>query len=180
MISRRHFLALLSGVPLVGDILTPHNRSGDAWAQFASDLADTLADLGEDEFLISVVKKNWHYVQFAGQGNSGMRVEARSNAYTDATDRLSEQACAQLLSLGWKAPTYVPDRCRAESNEPAGSPNYFMDIGVPVPYHSVARLAAETLRGPFAASDPGELQYKAFSNGEGAIRFPNLRIPRTW
>ncbi len=191
MISRRNFVAFLSAVPLVGNAFAPtpqHNplppghpapeSNEQAWAQFASDLADALADLDEDEFLIITTKKDGYYVQFAAQGNFGMRLEATSNAYTDDNNKLSEQACAKLLNLGWNAPTCVPDDFHPERHDPDGSPNYFLDVGVPLPYGSVASLAVNTLRAVFGATHPGELQYKAFANRDGNIRFPNLRIAR--
>src|SRR6266568_8978940 len=85
MISRRNFVAFLSAVPLFGNALTPrpqHNplppvhptpeSSEQAWARFAADLADALADLDEDEFLMITTKKDRYYVHFAAQGNFGM------------------------------------------------------------------------------------------------------------
>jgi type III secretion system-like peptide-binding chaperone len=140
MISRRKFVAFLSAVSLVGKALAPnmqHNAllppghpapecAEEAWAQFASELAHTLADLDEDEFLAITKKKDWYYVQFAAQGSFGMRAEATSNGYLNDDAKLSEQACAKLLNLGWNAPTYVPDDFYPERNDPDGSPNYFL------------------------------------------------------
>jgi len=57
-----------------------------------------------------------------------------------------------------------------------GSPNYFLDVNVPVPCRSVANLAINTLREVFGAKHPGELQYRAFAKHGGDIEFRNLRI----
>src|SRR6266496_238688 len=89
------------------------------------------------------------------------------SAYTDDNNKLSEQACANLLNLGWNAPTYAPDDFHSERHDPDGSPTYFLDVGVPLPYGSVASFAVNTLRAVFGATHPGELQYKVFANGHG-------------
>ena len=72
----------------------------------------------------------------------------------------------------------MPNDFHPERNDPDGSPNYFLDIGVPLPYGSVASLAVNTLGGVFDATHPGELQCKAFAKGGDNIRFPSLRIAR--
>ncbi len=41
MISRRNFVALLSAVRFVGDMLPPKESDGPAWRQFARSLAET-------------------------------------------------------------------------------------------------------------------------------------------
>lgn len=186
MISRRKFVGFLSAVPLVGSALSSEQQLNQllrasestekAWTRFTNDLADALADLDEDEHLIIEKKKGWHYVQFAAGGKFGMRAEAVSNGYLDDNHRLSEEACTRLLNLGWDAPTHIPDD--PKTKHPDGSPNYFVDVGVPVPYGAMATLAVNTLRGVFGVGHPGGLRYKAFANGSVDIRFPRLRIAR--
>jgi hypothetical protein len=157
---------------------TPQPNAEKAWAEFELELSRALADLSEDEFLIIETKKDQYFVQFAGQGGFGMRMESVSNAYLDDGRRLSEEACANLQALGWNAPTNIPDHLDPEGHKPDGSPNYYLDIDIPVPYSSLATLAVKTLRGIFGAMHPGELQYRAFAEGGDGIRFPNLRIVR--
>jgi len=158
--------------------IRPQSATKEAWALFEGELASSVADLDEDEFLIITMKKNHYFVQFAGQGGFGMRVEAVSNAYLKDGRKLSEAACMKLLAFGWNPPTKVPDELDEEGHKPDGSPNYFLDIDSPVPYGSVASLAVRTLRDIFGAMHPGELQYKAFGKDDCNIRFPNLRIAR--
>ena len=107
-----------------------------------------------------------------------MWAEAVSNGYLDAKRKLSDNACRKLLQLGWNAPTVIPDPIHdARGYKGYGAPNYFVDVNVPVPYHSLANLAVKTLREVFRATHPGELQYTAFAKHGGKIDFPNLRIP---
>lgn len=188
MISRRQFVNFLSALPLVGNGLVKYEQQHIhfsvqeskelAWGYFASNLADALADLDEDEFLILTIKENFRYVQFAAQGKFGLRAEARSNAYEYCGNALSKQACAKLLDWGWKAPNQRPDNEDDKIRYPDGSPNYFLDVAAPVPYASVADLAVNTLRNVFGAQHPGVLEYKSFAKDGGDIRFPHLRIKR--
>jgi hypothetical protein len=146
------------------------------WWQFRVRLAAALGDLSEDEYLVISYKFADYFVQFAAQGPHGMRVEAVSNTYIDEHARLLQRAYQLLLTLGWNAPTYVP----AEGvPEPAdGSPNFYLDAAVPVPYATLASLAVATLRRVYGVRHPGELEYSAYSDSETSIRFPLLGIKR--
>lgn len=152
--------------------------AAEAWKQLAHELAIALADLDEDEFLVISDKASGYFVQFAGQGNFGMRVEAVSNQYLDEDKKLSESACEALLQLGWNAPTNLPDELESEGHKSEGSPNFFLDIAPPIPYETLGTLATKTLRKVFNVGHPGELQYSAFSDKNASIRFPHLRITR--
>ena len=55
----------------------------EAWEQLEGEIARSIADLDDDEFLIITRKDRHYFVQFAGQGGFGMRVEAVSNAYLE-------------------------------------------------------------------------------------------------
>jgi hypothetical protein len=150
----------------------------EAWTQFADELTRCIANLDEDEFLIVDTKQSGYFVQFAGRGGFGIRAEAVSNAYLDDRRKLSEDACMKLLELGWNAPTNIPDHLEPGGHPPDGSPNYFLEIALPVPYKAVARLAVDTLQQIFGVMHPGGLRYKAFATGGVKIRFPNLPIAR--
>ena len=156
----------------------PQLTTEEAWVQLEGELTRSIADLNENEFLIITTKKKLYFVQFAAQGGFGMRVEAVSNAYLADGRELSEDACTNLLTLGWNSPTYIPEELGEEDRRPDGSPNCFLDIDSPVPYNLVASLAVRTLREIFGAIHPGGLQYKALGKGDCSIRFPNLRIAR--
>ena len=147
----------------------------DSWTAFERSLADSIRDLGEDEFLVIERKNTHHFVQFAAQGFFGLRAEAAANAYQPKSERNPELG-GRLMQMGWKSPTYVQS---LHNQEPAdGSPNFYLDVASPVPYAEISALAVETLRGPFGARHPGELQYEAFSSASVSIRFPQLGIKR--
>jgi hypothetical protein len=145
------------------------------WERFTGDLALCLADLSEDEFLVLSSKSKDYYVQFAAQGQFGMRAEAASNAYIEpANARLSTDAYVALRKLGWKLPTRVPN----SGPDPDGSPNFFMDLSSSGGFGSIAGIAVQTFRRVYHIHHPGQLQYKSFSRAGAQIRFPTLRIKR--
>ncbi len=179
MSTRRSFIGLISTLPLVADPLAfLFSRSRGLWSEFTDHLAEALACLEEDEYLIISTISGSYYVQFAAYDDFALRAEAVSNGYLAGENRLSLLACAKVLGLGWNRPTHLPAAADGPAKDPHGSPNYFLDFEAPVPYGSVAALASETLQYVFGATDPGTLEYKAFSQGGSSIRFPHLRIAR--
>jgi hypothetical protein len=175
MIDRRTFLALISAVPPVCKAMLANHAE---WHRFARELSRALGLLSEKQFLILETKESY-YVQFAAGGSLGMRAEAVSNGYLHfyGEKKLSEQACSRLIRLGWNAPTIIPDPVSDRRGYKGyGSPNFFLNLDVPVPYQCLANLAASTLRGVFGARNPGELRYTAFAKRGGNIQFPNLGI----
>ncbi len=185
MITRRSFIGFISAAPLVVTSFAPSLGYAlrwvsirYSWSEFTDLLADALAALEQDEYLIVSKKDSWYYVQFAADDDFTLRAEAVSNGYLDGEHRLSLPACAKLLGFGWNRPTYLPADADGPAKHPWGSPNYFLDFRAPVPYGSVATLASHTLRHVFGAEDPGTLAYKAFSPDGSSIRFPHLRLAR--
>jgi tetratricopeptide (TPR) repeat protein len=150
--------------------------SADAWVELERNLAVALADLENDAFLIVASKAEHYFVQFAGQGQHGMRAEAVSNTFIRPEVQLSETACRDLVRLGWKAPTYVPTKGVGEPAD--GSPNYYLEAATPVPHARLAALAVQTLRRVYRVRHPGELTYKAFAEDKTSIRFPLLKVQR--
>jgi Flp pilus assembly protein TadD len=117
-----------------------------------------------------------YFVQFAGQGDHGMRAEAVSNTFITHSARLSDEACQELRNLGWSLPTYVPSEGTQDPAE--GSPNFYVEVGAPVPYARLAGLGIKTLRAIYHIRHPEELAYKSFSRDGVSIRFPLLKITR--
>jgi len=150
--------------------------STGAWSEFRRNLGEALRALEEDEYLILLAKAEDQYVQFAGQGDHGMRAETVSNTFITQSARLSDEACEKLRNLGWSPPTYVPSEGAQEPAE--GSANFYVDAGVPVPYARLAALAVRTLRAIYHIRHPKELTYNSLSRNGVAIRFPRLKIPR--
>lgn len=149
-----------------------------AWRHFAGRLSEAIGALEEDEYLIVLVKRSNHFVQFAAQGACGMRAEAVSNYYLPEPDSLSEAQHAALLALGWRAPTNLPEGLAASWHRPDGSSNYFLDLAPPVNHAALALLAVATFVQVLDAAHPGELEYQAFSEDGASIRFPSLAIRR--
>jgi hypothetical protein len=133
------------------------------WSGFTDDLSHRLAKLAEDQYLIVSFEPANYYVQFAGQGNSGIRAEAVSNNYLvpPYTPLTAEQA-EQLVKLGWHPPTVQTPSKPNEPHKPAGSPNFFLHLLAPVDFQAVAELATRALRDVYQVGHPGELKYTAF------------------
>jgi len=146
------------------------------WDRLTDNLSACLADLSEDEFLIVSSKTANHFVQFAAQGQFGMRIEATSNVYVAPPEAvLSADAYSVMEKLGWNSPTGVPG---SEPRDPDGSPNFYLDLASPVDFRRVAAMAVKTLREIYHISHPGQLQYKSFGSSGTEIRFPTLRLKR--
>jgi hypothetical protein len=159
-------------------VLAPMKEQASAdqeWERFTGDLALCLADLSEDEYLVLTAKRVNYFIQFAAQGQFGMRAEATSNVYVEPPGAvLSADAYEAMKQLGWRLPTEVPD----SPPDPDGSPNFFMDLSNPIDFGSLAALAVQTFRLVYHIDHPGKLRYKSFSSGGADIRFPTLRLKR--
>lgn len=160
----------------LGGVKAPPSAD-QAWQEFESALASALDDLDEDEYLVIALKPTGGFVQFAAQGAHGMRVEAVSNAYLPESAQLSQSAATELVNLGWNAPTFVPVQGVQEPAE--GSPNFYLDAAMPVPYARLAGLAVGSLRKVYLARHPGELEYSARGPKGMQIRFPSLKLKRS-
>ena len=153
-------------------------RLSQAWPSFTRKLADVLAHLGEDQYLVISAKCAHRYVQFAGQGSFGLRVEATSNHYLAAGDRLTRRQLAALKSRGWLAPSGSA-KASTPRKDPDGSPNFYVDFELPVPFGEVAELAVDTFSTIFGIIHPGELEYNAFEADGDTILLPELGLKRT-
>lgn len=143
------------------------------WRLFADRLVAALATLKEERNLVLAAEHRQRFVQFAGSGASGLRVESVSNAYLAETDQLSADELAALIAAGWRSPTHAPDATKAEK-DPAGSPNFFADFDAPVPLDEVADLAVRTLAQVFEVSHPDQLEYDAFDTEGNEMSFPGF------
>jgi hypothetical protein len=111
-----------------------------AWPAFDEALAEGLAALTEDQFLVMSVKRcrsssadgvdgAARFVQFVAQGAYGLRAEAASNNYLVGADRLGPEQEDALVAIGWQPPTSDADT--APIDDPDGSPNHFRDWPAP-------------------------------------------------
>ena len=153
---------------------SPQKRSV-AWLPFVQTLANVLGHLQEDQYLVITVKRSNLYVQFAGQGSYGMRVETPSNGYLVKSEKLKKCQLVALENAGWSAPTGTPKQSTPQKN-PDGSPNYFVDFPAPVVYDRVARLTVSTLVEILEVSHPGMLEYDAFDAEGSPVQLPELGL----
>jgi len=177
--------------------LVPTPTADAEWARLMKDLSLCLADLVEDDYLILSHKQENYYVQFAAQGQFGMRAEAASNTYIDPEEaRLTPDDYVTMAELGWRIPTgtiqepgrqvldltgHLP-RIFTENPDTVpdvdGSPNFFVNAANPVDFAVLSELTVRTFREVYRVGHPGMLQYRAFNRNDVQIRFPTLRLKR--
>ena len=126
-----------------------------AWAAFEARLADALASLKPETFLILAVASaepggSGRYVQFANGGRQGFRAEASGNHYLAEASALTPDEEEELARCGWQWPAMSGDIGRNFSRE---WPN-------PAPWAEVAGLAIRTLRDVFQIAEPSALRYQ--------------------
>ncbi len=147
------------------------------WHGFANALGKTLAQMAEDQFLILLCKGSSRFVQFATQ-HKNIRVEASSNYFLSGRDALSAKDIKALRRLGWLPPTGTPAQATPE-RDPDGSPNFFLEVTLPVDFTQLATLLIKTLSAVMGVPHEGYLAYTAFGvNGGGDVSYPNLGIKR--
>ena len=147
------------------------------WTTLAGTLANCLADLEEDEFLIISYKRANYFVQFAAQGSFGMRAEASCNSFIEPEASLIDDQYATMAGLGWQRATELVSESGV-SDDPDGSPNFFLAITGPVNHSALGQLAVKTFRTVYGVTHPGDLQYSSFGENGLLIRFPTLGLKR--
>ena len=145
-----------------------------AWTKLACAIASCLAELQEDEFLITSYKRANYFVQFAANGGFGMRAEASCNSFIEPEASLIDDQYAAMAGLGWQRATELLAESGA-SADPNGSPNFFVDVATPVNYAALGQLAVATFRTVYGVAHPGDLQYSSLGENGLSIRFPSRR-----
>ena len=148
-----------------------------AWFELADRLAKVLKNMQEDQFLVLSVKRSGLYVQFAGQGSYGLRMETTSNQYLSKMEQITNDQIAMLGTLGWKQPSKSADDEIPDKN-PDGSPNFFIDHPVPVPFDAVSDLTIRTFAEVLQVPHPGYLEYDAFDSDNNSYPVTDLRLKR--
>lgn len=148
-----------------------------AWPKFQAALAQVLVRLAEDQYLVISFKDAHRFVQFAGEGAYGLRLETISNHYLEPSDQLDDQQLAALRALGWQDPTRPPPESTPKA-DPDGSPNHFVDMATPVDFAVASELAVRTLVDVLGVSHPGLLVYNAFERGGDSLVFAELGLKR--
>ena len=162
-------------IPLEYPSISSGNHSGD-WIAFEKKLTSVLAKLKDNQYLVLPIKSSNQFIQFAAQGEAGMRIEATSNHYLTGSEKLTKKQIATLIDAGWRKPTNSPQTSTA-ANDPHGSPNFFVDIEAPIRFEETAKLAVTTLANVFHIPDTTYLHYSAFDKNMEPIFFPELDLP---
>ena len=147
-----------------------------AWGSFITKLATVLRELAEDQILVISAKKSAEdVVQFIGQGSWGIRIEVISNFFRPDQNQLTEAQISCLIELGWNCPSGSAQEA-TPALQPNGSPNFCLDIPIPVNFIELAETAICTLSKVFGVGHPGQLQYQSFAEFGNSIALPKLGL----
>lgn len=143
-----------------------------AWDTFRERLADHIAQMADDDYLILNAQEDEDdsgeagephltpYVQLCAFGAGAVRCEASSNDFLSGIYRLSDAGERALTDARWNAPD--PDGGH-------GSPNYYIDL--PLDYaDQAAAMAIVALRDVWGVAHPTFLNARAW-NDDGEIEF---------
>jgi len=144
------------------------------WESFEQALASALSVL-KDEFLIVSTRAGNRFVQFHARPDARVFAETVCNAYLGPSEKLDAGQMADLLSMGWMAPTHAPGSLSPVS-PPKGSPNHFREFPHPCSCAEIARFAVRTLAEVLRIASPAELQYRAFDDEGRSVTLPALQI----
>ena len=142
----------------------PPEPHADSWTTLRDKLAQSIRGLEVNDYLIITHEPTGQYIQFVGQ-RYGVRAEAQSNEMRDIG--LTKKNCKELENLGWNPPN---------SKVSHGSPNFYLDAALPVPYEDLAALTIDSFREVYGVEHAWELVYKAFDKKQRILRFPLLSL----
>ncbi len=149
------------------------------WRSLSRAVAISLANLEEGDFLIISHRRLNYYVQVAGQGEHGLRVEAVSNTYIEPPSAaLTTEQYARMRTLGWHRATEHPPELKKRRRKVDGSPNFYRQAAVSEDVQGVADVMIRTLQEVYDIATPTLLQYQAFNRTLGAFKCPELPIAR--
>ncbi len=156
-----------------------------AWRTLTRAIAQCLAELDEGDFLIIAHRHINHYVQVAGQGEHGFRVEAASNTYIEPPSAaLTTVQYAEMDTLGWHRATEDPPELATVQRDSDGSPNFYRQVDVGDDLDAVADVMIRTLHEVYGVESPKLLEYQAFHRDLGEFVFPHMpiarRMPEAW
>jgi hypothetical protein len=126
------------------------------WRPFERGLAEVLSRLRPGQCIFLEKPGSDLYLQF-GRGVGSFVAEAVSNQFLKRRDRLSGEAVALMLELGWTAP----------NGDDENRPNFRVAHGAMAPWTKVARLAVRSLREAYGVEEPGQLTWRSMALAEG-------------
>jgi hypothetical protein len=158
----------------------PKNRNSvatdnsETWASFIKKLAAVLKERDVGDLLTLQAKATGEWIQFCTE-KSSFRVEVKSNYFREDDDQLSFKQVIDLAAIGWSAPTGNPEQS-TPSSDIAGSPNFYVDVRVPLKIKTLEALIARTFSEVFGVSAPDALEYEAYDAQGDSLFLPALGL----
>lgn len=143
-----------------------------AWRRFRERLADRLAELDEDEFVVVGMRTELDdddrdgaapYLQFLNCGEEQLRAEAVSNTYLDSRFALEPDDEAALVEIGW-----TPAQVDEDGGPVAGFENAHV-FATLRDADRIAAIAVDTLRRVFRCAHPLFLHADGLEEDEGWV-----------
>jgi hypothetical protein len=147
---------------------------GRAWSELTDALAATLGVLDDDQFLVLSARGTPRFVQVAVDHEAGLRLEVSAPRLL-GDDAPGDDRYEALLADRWLPPTHALDS-DADSIDPHGSVNWFVDHRPPVRFDDVARRAVRALRELFGVEHPDDVEYLAAGLDGTEILLPTLGL----
>ena len=146
----------------------------EAWVHFIAKLVTVLSGLEQDALLTLQPQVGGEWIQFARQ-EGNVRLECKSDYFRMADQLLTAEQLAKLAVVGWNRPTGSADQSCPESDH-FGSPNYFLDMPMPLDQKVLDRIVAGTFQGAFGVPEPSHLRYEAFTAEGDSLLLPSLEL----
>jgi len=144
-------------------VTPPAKAKSSGWDSFEAKLSSVLEQLEDDQFLILAHKDNSRYVQFAAQGEFGIRMESISSEFIEEPDQIDDAQTEILRILGWQIPTGSGEASTPEL-APEGSPNFYIDFPAKSSLPEIAKIAVNTLKMVHKVAHPQRLVYDSFNH----------------
>ncbi len=137
-------------------------------------LVAVLKERETGDLLTLQAKDSGEWIQVAVESRS-FRIEVKSNYFREDDQQLSFKQVIGLAAIGWSAPSGTPEQSTPESDI-AGSPNFFMDLRVPLRLKALETVIARTFVEVFGVSSPDALDYEAFDAEGNSLCLPVLGL----
>ena len=142
---------------------------------FSDRLINALRSLESGQWLILQKCGTADWVQFFAEGNDKYRAESKSNFYRELAEELTLEQQECLSRIGWREPTGSGAES-TPSNDPRGSPNYFLDLSLPRHASKLVNVTAATFTDVLGVAEPEGLVYEAFYANSDSLSLPQLGL----
>jgi hypothetical protein len=152
-----------------------HRATSPAWMSFSKRLITALQKLEVGQWLIIQKQGALDWVQYAVEGSGKLRVETKSNHYRNLEQELSLEQQEVLSRIGWLLPS-GSGAFSTPPNDPYGSPNYWLDLTLPVQASTLVNVTVATFTDVYRVSEPDGLLYEAFFPTGDSLSLPDLGL----